>query len=55
LRHLSCVFWFSTPELRFRPVLTGSATLALLLRRIHVREIDAMQIIYRSRDAAGNT
>jgi hypothetical protein len=48
-------FGFSTPELHFRPVLTGSATLALLLRRIQVREIDAMEIICGSRDAAGKT
>jgi len=55
LRHLSCEFWFFYSELHFRPVLTGSATLALLLRRIQVREIDTMEIICRSRDAAGKT
>jgi hypothetical protein len=31
------------------------ATLALLLRRIQVREIDAMEIICGSRDAARKT
>jgi hypothetical protein len=48
-------FGFSAPELHFQTVLTGSATLALLLRRIQVREIDTMEIICRSRDAAGKT